>query len=174
MVYLKKNCWVFWFWSKSDHCKQKFAYISTWSRRNFLCFDARLQLVPIFPLLSFTLLGLLMFLFKDTLILLHFDRSSFSKNKSRRLVKWRLRTITHSSLFIQIVPWWTLTLEATECINTFSSLAKSRQFLTFINICSNKMTNISFMLFREKTTLTEEFHKFRCVNTGKYKHYLLI
>lgn len=100
----------------------------------------------------------LRFIFKERSILLHVDFSSFYTNKSRRIGKWMLRTITYSSLLIQIVTWWTLTLEATKCINTFSSLAEPRQFLTFINICSNKFTAIiSFTLFHEKQHSLKSF-----------------
>lgn len=43
-------------------------------------------------------------------------------------------TFADASLFIEVVPWWTLTLETAKCVDTVSTLAEAWKLLALVNI----------------------------------------
>lgn len=46
-------------------------------------------------------------------------------------------TVTHSSVFVQVVTSWTATLEAAEGVDALSPLAQPRELLALIDVCKN-------------------------------------
>lgn len=52
--------------------------------------------------------------------------------------KQKIFTFTDTSFFTEVVPMGTFTLKTAKSIDTVSTLAETRQFLTFINVCNER------------------------------------
>lgn len=56
-----------------------------------------------------------------------------------------------ASLFIEVVPWWTLTLETAKCVDTVSTLAEAWKLLALVNILQDDRDGVGSEPFSSRT-----------------------